>query len=324
MSNACEFIIENGTLKEYVGDCEVVVVPEGVVQIGERAFSDHEDITDVKLPDSVISIGNSAFFGCVALSRINIPESLSSIGNNAFWGCESLEVTIPDHVANIGGGAFCGCDKLADDDGFVIIRGVMYYYCGEKRDIIVPNGITKIDEQAFFTSEDIESVVLPDGLVSIGECAFSNCYELAHIVIPGSVTNIEARAFEDCEELTIYAPAGSHAISYAVRNKISFVAEGEMETDTDAQIAEIEFDNKIFVHTGLSLAEEKVVGEIILSKGGILKTSTVLKTDYLIVNETFGHQTKKYLRAIELIERGADIKIISVEDFLSYFSQNEG
>ncbi len=321
MSNTCDFIIENGILKKYVGDSEVVIIPKEVVQIGERAFSDCEDITDVVLPDSVSSIGDFAFYGCVDLSQINIPESLICIGNSAFFGCENLKISIPDHVTHIGTSAFCGCDELADDDGFVIMRGVMYYYCGEKNDVILPGGIIKIDKEAFFTSEDIESVVLPDGMISIGEFAFANCFELAHIVIPGSVTNIEPRAFEDCEDLTIYAPAGSHAIAYATSHKISFVAEGEMETDNDTHMAEIEFENRIFVHTGLSLSEEKIVDEIILSKGGILKNSTVLKTDYLIVNETFGHQTKKYLRAIELIERGANIKIISVDVFMSYFSE---
>lgn len=226
MSDACDFIIENGILKEYVGDSEVVIVPEEVVRIGDRAFSDREDITDVELPDGVTSIGNDAFYGCASLSGINMPEGLTCIGNNAFWGCESLEATIPDHVTNIGCGAFCGCDALADDDGFVIIRGVMYYYCGEKRHVTVPNGVTRIDEQAFFTGEDIESVVLPDGLISIGGCAFANCYELAHIVIPGSVTNTAPSAFDDCQELTIHAPAGSYAIGYAKSNDISFVAEG--------------------------------------------------------------------------------------------------
>lgn len=94
-----------------------------------------------------------------------------------------------------------------------------------------------------------------------------------------------------------------------------------MKTGTDTPMAEIVFENKIFVHTGLSLAEEKLVDEIILSKSGIIKSSTVLKTDYLIVNETFGHQTKKYLRALELIEKGSNIKIMSVDAFLSYFGK---
>lgn len=30
MSNASDFIIENGVLKEYIGSDEVVVIPEGV------------------------------------------------------------------------------------------------------------------------------------------------------------------------------------------------------------------------------------------------------------------------------------------------------
>ena len=321
MCNASDFVIENGILKEYIGDAERVVIPDGVVRIGESAFSGREDITEVILPESISGIGNSAFAGCVNLSGINMPESLTSIGDKAFGGCESLEISIPAHVEHIGSGAFCGCDGLADADGFVIVRSVLHYYCGESSDVVIPQGTTKIDEEAFFTSEDLKSATLPDGMTSIGEAAFSNCYELAHIVIPGSITNIGPRAFEDCEELTIYAPADSYAIAYASKNKISFVAEGEMKTDTDTQIAQIEFENKIFVHTGLSLAEEKLVDEIILSKGGILKTSTVLKTDYLIVNETFGHQTKKYLRAMELIERGANIKIIPASDFLDCFGR---
>ena len=60
MSDACDFIIENGILKEYVGDSEVVIVPEEVVRIGDRAFSDREDITDVELPDGVTSIGDKS------------------------------------------------------------------------------------------------------------------------------------------------------------------------------------------------------------------------------------------------------------------------
>ena len=81
-------------------------------------------------------------------------------------------------------------------------------------------------------------------------------------------------------------------------------------------VEEILVKGKVFVHTGLDIADEALVNEVISSKGGILKSSVVLYTDYLIVNENFGHKTTKYKRAIELNEtRNKDIKIVALSDF---------
>ena len=38
MSNASDFIIENGVLRKYVGPGGDVVIPEGVTEIGIKAF----------------------------------------------------------------------------------------------------------------------------------------------------------------------------------------------------------------------------------------------------------------------------------------------
>ena len=38
MSNASDFIIENGVLKKYVGPGGDVVIPEGVSSVGKKAF----------------------------------------------------------------------------------------------------------------------------------------------------------------------------------------------------------------------------------------------------------------------------------------------
>ncbi len=39
------------------------------------------------IPDSVTEIGNSAFENCINLTEINIPDSVTKIGNDAFYGC---------------------------------------------------------------------------------------------------------------------------------------------------------------------------------------------------------------------------------------------
>ena len=76
-------------------------------------------------------------------------------------------------------------------------------------------------------------------------------------------------------------------------------------------VSSIDFDGKIFVLTGFDENDESRLTHIIIENGGELKSSVVLKTDYLIVNENYDHQTTKYKRAVELNGKGKDIKILS-------------
>ena len=81
-------------------------------------------------------------------------------------------------------------------------------------------------------------------------------------------------------------------------------------------VDEIVFEGKIFVLTGHDgKTEEKITG-IINERGGEVNSSTVLKTDYLIVNENYEHDaTTKYNRALELREKGKNIMIVGSERF---------
>lgn len=87
------------------------------------------------------------------------------------------------------------------------------------------------------------------------------------------------------------------------------------ENDGEETIS-IDFEGKIFVLTGLDTRIENQVTEIITSREGIIKSSTVLKTDYLIYDERYGIGTKKYERAIELIKKGNNIQMITAKQFM--------
>ena len=102
MSNANDFVIENGVLKKYVGPGRDVVIPEGVTEIGVEAFYMRRYLLSVVIPDTVKAIGSGAFRDCVELKRIVIPDSVTKIGEWAFYGCKELkEITIPQCVAGL-------------------------------------------------------------------------------------------------------------------------------------------------------------------------------------------------------------------------------
>ena len=67
---------------------------------------------------------------------------------------------------------------------------------------IIPQGITKIEEYAFYNDTSLECVVIPIGVTEIGERAFYDCANLTSIVIPKGVSEIGEYAFMKCTSLT--------------------------------------------------------------------------------------------------------------------------
>lgn len=68
--------------------------------------------------------------------------------------------------------------------------------------IILPSGMTKINNPGFAGCTNLASVTLPETLETIGGKAFKGCSSLKSIIIPNSVTSISGSAFDSCTALT--------------------------------------------------------------------------------------------------------------------------
>ena len=198
-----------------------VVIPEGITEIGDFAFSNCPSLENILvsadnpsyvsinncclskdlrklifgcrssiIPEGISMIEESAFEGCVGQTSIVMPEGVKEIGRDAFSGCTGLtNIVIPDSVTEINGGAFFGCTSLTS--------------------IVIPKGVTEIGESAFGGCVGLTSVVIPEGVTEIGESAFGGCVGLTSVVMPKSVTKIGWGAFKDCTSLTsIVIPKG--------------------------------------------------------------------------------------------------------------------
>ena len=65
----------------------------------------------------------------------------------------------------------------------------------------IPQGVSRIEEEAFLNCPNLQSVVLPDSVVSLGQLAFFMCEKLENVVMGNGITVIETNTFYGCVSL---------------------------------------------------------------------------------------------------------------------------
>jgi len=117
-------------------------IPNSVTSIGECAFDECRNLTNVTIPNSVTSIGDCAFERCSSLTSVTIPNSVTSIGEGAFDGCSNLtSVTIGNSVTEIRDWTFSECSSLTS--------------------VIIPSSVTSIGYGAFSECPNLTACVEP-------------------------------------------------------------------------------------------------------------------------------------------------------------------
>ena len=186
--------------------------------IQNDAFADCKNLTSVTFyPNDnkpVWEISGDAFRNCVSLKSITIPAYVHKIENTVFSGCTNLEsivveegnstydsrdncnavietatntlkigfssTKIPNTVTTIGGGAFEGTTL---------------------KSIVIPEGVTLIENEAFKDCKSLETVSLPNSLERIYPFAFRNS-NISSISIPAGVKYISEDVFDGCNNLS--------------------------------------------------------------------------------------------------------------------------
>jgi len=72
-----------------------------------------------------------------------------------------------------------------------IQKGAFGDYPEDIKEIVIPEGITSIEENAFEGCDNLTSITLPGSLKHIGRDAFTDCNKLKNIVLPESISTIE-------------------------------------------------------------------------------------------------------------------------------------
>ena len=191
-----------------------------VIRIGESAFWCCSKLISVSIPNSVTSIEKCAFSGCEKLTSVIIPQNVLSIGSEVFSLCTGLtSVTISNSVKRIGLNAFFCCLSLimvniSDVEAWCNIEFENFnanplnnahhlYLNGEEiENLVIPNGVKRIENSAFYGCSGLKTVTIPRNVTTIGNYAFEKCLGLNTVTIGDNVTSIGEFAFEGCSSLT--------------------------------------------------------------------------------------------------------------------------
>ena len=106
--------------------------------------------------------------------------------------------TLPEKIMQMTESKYAG--KVWFSSDFEIVDGVLKKYKGNLLDVVVPEGVYKI-EAAFEGMKNLQSIKLPSSLREISHRAFAGCKSLKEIDIPIEVQYIGAYAFKECSSL---------------------------------------------------------------------------------------------------------------------------
>lgn len=158
----------------------VIVFDGNITSIGDEAFKNCRELTEISIPEQVSAIGQEAFYYCTNLVGVSLSGKVTSIGSDAFYYCTELSTL---NISDLS--SWCNINFYFQNDYDEMTCVHPFYYSNKYDNRILLNGV------------EITELTIPDGVKQIGAYAFYRCPNIRKVNIPDSVTSIGTKAFVD-------------------------------------------------------------------------------------------------------------------------------
>ena len=166
------------------------------VSIADSAFA-ARNILSVHLPEGLEKVGYCAFLACDSVVTISLPNSLTDF-NNGFRKMRRLKtIKFPQHIKSISAAAFVDCialEELYIPEGVERIELDAFGRCYGLKRVYLPQALKVIERGVFWECKGLEEITIPAGVEEIGDYAFYRCDSLRHMYLhahtPPAITTI--------------------------------------------------------------------------------------------------------------------------------------
>ena len=141
------------------------------VHIGEETNQ-----AEVDLSHCNFKVVNEEAFQTMDMKEIVIPDTVESIGENAFDECENLKtIVMPAALKEIQTPLGHNLEQLKKVDFSkvtqlkVIPKQLFRYGCDKLKELMIPNGVTEIEDDALSELGHLKNLFLPPSLATIGD-----------------------------------------------------------------------------------------------------------------------------------------------------------
>ncbi len=226
-----------------------------------------------KIPAGIFRVGASGHEPYI--KTITIGNNVTNMEEVDLSHCTSLT----DFIVDENNKKYCSVDGVLYNKNQTEI--IKFPKGRNDTSYVIPNSVTSIGEDAFYSCICLTSVTIGNSVTSIGNCAFQYCSSLSSITIPDSVTIIGNAAFAGCTNLS----------EVAIPNSVMYIYEDAFRNCTSLTSIEIP-DNVIsigrsaFLDTAYYNDSSNWENDVLYIGNHLIKAKETLSSTYTIKEGT--------------------------------------
>ena len=211
--------------------------------------------------------------------------------------------------------------------------GILVYGVTDKdiTDVVIPDGVTTIEKNAFENCRKLKSITFPSSLREIQDCAFSDCTSLQSITLPEGFKRLWLSSINGTSITELYIPSSEkriwvdHLVKDSKLAAIHVSPDNPYLTSIDGVLYNKDVTKLLFFPPKNAITEFKIPESVIKVPNNAFENCNNIKKLYINgAIEEFSHYMITYnMTNLESIEVSPDCKVFKAVDGVLFSKDGE-